>query len=80
MVNSRYGRLIILAEEINTPSTPEKMAELNELLAELSPNDINSEHLSLLDYLISIISNTGNLFVERQAAILKLQNAIRSKS
>ena len=78
-MNSRYETLILLAEELDTPSTPEKATELNVLLAELLPDDAKPEHVSLLDDLISIMSNTGNLFVEHRAAILRLQEGLRSK-
>ncbi len=76
---SGYERLIELAIETDTPSTPEKIRELNVLLSSQSVESINEEHLSLLDDLISILSNTNNLFTEYRDSIIALQDAIRSK-
>lgn len=78
-MRSDYERLIELAAETDTPSTPEKIRELNVLLSQQSIDSIKKEHSSLLDDLISILSNTNNLCVESRAAIIALQDAIRSE-
>jgi hypothetical protein len=76
-MNSQYYRLINLAEELDTPPTPKKIEELNELLAATDAADVKPEHLSLLDDLISIMANTGNLTETHKAAILDLSDKIR---
>jgi hypothetical protein len=78
-MKSDYERLIELAAETDTPSTPEKIKELNVLLSQQSIDSIEKEHSSLLDDLISILSNTNNLCVESRESIIALQDAIRSE-
>ena len=79
-MNSQYNKLITLAEELNAPSTPSRTAELNELLSATSAADVKREHFSLLDGLISIMSNTSNLSETHKATILQLSDGIRSRA
>jgi hypothetical protein len=76
---SSYERLIFLANETDTQSTPQKISELNELLSSQDVNDIKDCDLQILDDLISILSNTDNLFAEKQESIINLQENIRSR-
>ena len=76
---SNYKRLIFLAEELDTPSTLQKITELNELLSGQDINDIKDCDLQILDDLISILSNTDNLLVEKRESVIILQESIRSK-
>lgn len=78
-MNLRYKRLIFLAEAIDTPQMRETLIELNSLLALLSANQIEEEHLPLLDSLICFLLNTNNIYSEHHSAILRLQDDIRSK-
>lgn len=75
----KYQRLIVLAEEIDTPSTAEKARELNILLSEVDKNIIDQNHYHLLDDLITILLNTGNIFDETQSNINALQSFIRGE-
>lgn len=79
-MNSQYQKLIALAEETDTASTPEKVKTLNHLLSTISVSDIEPDHLALLDDLICILSNTGNLLSANEAVILQLLEEIRSKT
>lgn len=79
-MNSQYKKLIELAEELDTPSNPKKVTELNELLAGTSAADVKPEHFSMLDSIISIMSNTGNLFATHEVSILELLEGIRSRA
>ena len=76
-MKSPYNRLIFLAEELDTPSTAEKIVELNTLLASIPLGEVDQSHYSLLDGLISILWNTGNLMPAHQVRILRLQEEIR---
>ena len=76
----RYCKLIELAEELDTPSTPQKVADLNELLAGTSVAEVDPDHFSLLDGLISTMSNTGNISAAHQVSILALLEGIRSRA
>jgi hypothetical protein len=75
----KYKRLILLAEETDTPSTKEKIIELNKLLSEINHEKIQSMHYSLLDDLISILFNTNNIFMETEKRIDTLQTYIRDQ-
>ncbi|MGO3128308.1 MAG: hypothetical protein ACTIJY_09575 [Luteimonas sp.] len=79
-MHPQYNRLIELAEELDAPSNPKKVTELNDLLAGTSATDVNPEHFSLLDALISIMSNTGNLSPTYEYSILELLEGIRSRT
>lgn len=79
-MNMLYNRLIFLAEELDTPFSPKRIAELNVLLAGTSIAEVKPEHISLLDDLVSIISNTGNLLTEHAPAVFKLQDDLRSRT
>jgi hypothetical protein len=76
-MNAKYKRLIELAEELNTPSTSEKIKELNLLLAQIDINIVGEKHYHLLDDLITILHNTNNIFEETYPNIIELQDAIR---
>lgn len=76
---SNYERLLFLAEEADTQSTPQKISELNELLSIQDIDGITDSDLTILDDLISILCNTDNLFTEKRESITNLQEAIRSK-
>ncbi len=76
---SNYERLIFLAKETDTPSTPQRISELNKLLSGQDVKNIEDYDLQILDDLISILSNTDNLLAEEQESIIKLQERIRSK-
>lgn len=79
-MNSEYNKLIFLAEELDARSTPAKTEELNNLLSATSAADVKPEHLSLLDGLISIMSNTGNLSPAQESSILQLLEDIRLRA
>lgn len=76
---SNYERLILLAKETDTQSTPQKISELNELLSSQDVGGINNCDIQILDDLISILINTGNLFAEKQEPVMRLQENIRSR-
>lgn len=76
---SNYERLIFLAKETDTQSTPQKISELNELLSSQDVNDIKDNDLQIIDDLISILSNTNNLLPEKQEFVINLQENIRSR-
>ncbi|MBE4583247.1 hypothetical protein BOO34_18430 [Vibrio navarrensis] len=76
---SNYERLIFLANENNTRSTAEKISELNQLLFNQKVDEIKDDDLQIIDDLISILSNTGNLFPEKHKSIINLQENIRSR-
>ena len=76
---SKYERLIFLAKETDTQSTPQKISELNELLSNQDVNEIKDYDLQILDDLISILSNTDNLLAEKQESVINLQEDIRSR-
>lgn len=76
---SKYERLIFLAKETDTQSTPQKISELNELLSNQDVNEIKDCDLQILDDLISILSNTDNLLAEKQESVINLQEDIRSR-
>lgn len=79
-MRSQYNRLIELAQELDTPSNPKKVAELSVLLAGISADEVEPQHLSLLDALISIMSNTGNLSGPNEVSVLELLEGIRSRT
>lgn len=79
-MNSNYNRLIRLAEDLYAPFNDARTIELNELLAATSAADVDPEHFSLLDSLISTISGTGNLSASHETAIIKLLEDIRSRA
>jgi hypothetical protein len=60
-VNLNYKKLIQLAEELDTPSTQEKIDELNRLLSGISVDIIDEDHYQLIDDLITILHNTNNI-------------------
>ena len=76
---SSYERLIVLAKETGTPSTSMRVLEINELLSSQDANEIKDYDLQILDDLISTLSNTDNLFLEKQVSIINLQENIRSR-
>ena len=78
-MNDQYSRLITLAEELDTPSSPARIDHLNYLLSEISVTVVKSEHFSLLDDLISTMSVTGNIATTHEAKILQLLEDIRSR-
>lgn len=75
----KYEKLIFLAEETDTPSTKEKMIELNKLLSEISQEKIQPEHYGLLDDLITILFNINNIFQETEKIIDALQSYLRKE-
>ncbi len=77
---SNYERLIFLAKETDTQSTPQKILELNELLSIQDINGVKDSDLQILDDLISILNNTNNLFVEKRESVINLLESIRSKT
>lgn len=79
-MNSQYNKLITLAEELNASSTAFRTEELNELLSATSAANVKREHFSLLDGLISIMSNTGNISETHKTTILELLEGIRSRA
>lgn len=77
MILPWYERLIYLAEEPDTASTQEKIKELNDLLSTQNVDSIKDKDLQVLDDLITILANTGNLYAEKHEAIINLQDDIR---
>ncbi len=78
-MNAQYSRLITLAEELDTPSSPARTDQLNDLLSAISVADVKPEHFSLLDGLISTMSITGNIAATNEDKILQLLEDIRSQ-
>lgn len=78
-MNAQYSRLITLAEELDTPSSPTRTDQLNDLLSVISVAVVKPEHFSLLDGLISTMSVTGNIAPTHEAKILQLLEDIRSR-
>lgn len=77
---NEYKRLIALANEVDTPSTSDKVIELNRLLSNIIPDQIQKEHYVILDDLINILFNTNNIFMENAATVDALQIYVRCKS
>jgi|APSaa5957512622_1039677.scaffolds.fasta_scaffold200673_1 hypothetical protein len=73
-VNLNYKKLIQLAEELDTPSTQEKIDELNRLLSGISVDIIDEDHYQLIDDLITILHNTNNI---HDKSLIELQERIR---
>lgn len=78
-MNAQYNRLIALAEELDTPSSPDRINQLNDLLSAISIAAVKPEHFLLLDSLISIMSVTGNISATHEVKILQLLEDIRSR-
>lgn len=76
----KYKRLISLAEEEGTDSTPKKIIELNNLLFELDSNLVQEKDLRVIDELITTLHNTENLISEQSEKILSLQDSIRKRA
>ena len=73
-VNLNYKKLIQLAEELDTPSTQEKIDELNRLLSGISVDIIDEDHYQLIDDLITILHNTNNI---HDKSLIELQERIK---
>jgi hypothetical protein len=78
-MNSAYQRLMVLANETDTTSTEEKIRELNKLLGALDPLLIEVGDLRILDDLITVLHNTGNLLPETRVVLMERQEIIRSR-
>jgi len=78
-MRSSYRKLLSLASEVNVASTPEKIEELNSLLSSQEVDHIEDQHLPLMDDLICILSNTGNINPVNHDAITAVQELIRDR-
>lgn len=75
---SSYERLMALATETDTQSTPAKISELNYLLSKQACDSIKEGDHQILDDLISTLHITGNIYAETSESIIQLQNTIRA--
>ncbi len=78
-MNSAYQRLMVLANETDIPSTEAKVCELNKLLEALNPSLVEVGDLRILDDLITVLHNTGNLLPETRVVLIDHQEKIRSR-
>jgi len=78
-VTSAYRRLMVLANETDTPSTDEKILELNKLLEVLDPSMVKIDDLRIVDDLVTVLHNTGNLLPETRDLLMDHQEKIRSR-
>lgn len=76
-MKSAYQRLIELANEVDVPSSPEKITELNNLLAKISKDDLDNKDFSLIDDLICILFNTDNILPQNAKKTTELLKCIR---
>ena len=79
MNKKKYNRLIELASQTDIDSTKAKILELNDLLSEVEVDSIEECHIRLLDDLISIMSNTNNIFESHFKKLIELQDKLRDK-
>lgn len=68
-----------LANETDTPSTDEKILELNKLLEVLDPSMVKIDDLRIVDDLVTVLHNTGNLLPETRDLLMDHQEKIRSR-
>lgn len=78
-MSSAYQRLMVLANETDIPSTEAKVRELNKLLEALNPSLVEVGDLRILDDLITVLHNTGNLLPETRVVLIDRQEKIRSR-
>lgn len=78
-MTSAYRRLMVLANETDTPSTDEKILELNKLLEVLDPSMVKIDDLRIVDDLVTVLHNTGNLLPETRDLLMDHQEKIRSR-
>ncbi|MDO9102412.1 MAG: hypothetical protein Q7U50_09195 [Candidatus Nitrotoga sp.] len=70
---------MVLANEADIPSTEAKVRELNKLLEALNPSLVEVGDLRILDDLITVLHNTGNLLPETRVVLIDRQEKIRSR-
>lgn len=79
-ISKKYHRLICLAKDLESPHTSESIRELNVILSEMPIDLIDPNDFSLIDDLICILHNTGNIEERRKEKIVQLQDSIRESA